>query len=248
MPKRVSMDGDGVQPSCDEQERSGPLDDGTLVARELAIEGIVELLSGLQRTRHLSRAAREQGAGEPPLGRSVPRFTLEVGDRGLDLTYDLARLQLDIVRRVLTFQREHASVLFDPLRHARRERDALVSVAWQLDPQGRLATHAEPVCITLENRSGARVRGAVQLSELRAGAPSIAAPRALQAHFSPREFELPPHGELTLVLQLQDESRELVPSSRYEASVEVELTGRTRRLLPLSLVTPALATTSLADV
>jgi hypothetical protein len=200
-------------------------------ARAVAIDVIVEALADAHRIKRLRDDDAEQAA-ENDGGDPTPRLSVETGPTTGDVLFDFARLQLDIVERVLRFQRKHREVLFERLRlsPSRRHHSGTTPDALLLEGDvGKDTTGT----IVVENRGSKPAQVSVDLSELRTrtgGTPVFA-----DVLFSPTSpFVLPADSEVRVTVTVTI-GPSFEPGLRYRGHLQVVIAGGDKRSIPLRI-------------
>ena len=80
-------------------------------ARRAAIDGIVETLAAIHRAGEAEERAAERGSRGSGRDDGPPRIGVDATHSAGDLLFDLARMQVDIIEKALSFQRKYGAYL-----------------------------------------------------------------------------------------------------------------------------------------
>jgi hypothetical protein len=219
----------------DERSGRGPeearlMDD----ARNLALDGLVDVLAGIHRAKQAREDASERRTSQRTSGSGgPPRVELDSAQTAGDFFYELARMQLDIVDRVLKFQRKHADFLVERLRGAPASSDVGGAGGGLVVVTGAKGEKCKATFV-IENRSTKNAYITLRLSELRSrdGEP----PFIVKAEFDWKSGDaLGPDQERTVSLTLTLDSPRFQAGHRYRGHIEIMTSGRPKRTLPLRI-------------
>lgn len=233
-----------------ENERNGKTEAELLdKSRNLALDGLVEMLAQIHRAKQAREDVRERGGGggRASSDAGVPRVEVERRETAGDFLFDLAKTQLDIIDKLLKFQRKHADYLVERMRDKSAVprgdggdgsllvvRGHLVVVKDTRDGENKYEfVITEPPRFVVENRNSTDVSVALRISELRS--------RNGDAPFFPKEVKFSTDVPFKL---LADQEREVritaieapfKANCRYRGHIEIACSGKPTRRLPLRI-------------
>lgn len=205
-------------------------------ARRLAVAGIVEVLAGIHQARQAAQEATERRECSPD--EALPRAEIGSAESSGDLLFDLARLQIDILKRVLTFQRQHADTIYGGLQRAfsragQSGRGPLVIVKWRLAADGALESSSQRGRFVVENRSTKSAHVSLSVTPITSRDEPARFIR-LHSTFHPAEYLLlRPDEEREIALELSAPDSALAPGQRFRGQIHVQVAGRPKLELPL---------------
>ena len=199
-------------------------------AGDVVIDGVVEMLAGIHRSKQRRNEAGERRAPSHEEESQKPRVAIESDASASDLLFDFARLQLGIVKQVLAFQRKHRDILIDRLR------GPAASLGGSEAPMLLKGKVGETVnrSFVVENRSSERALVSLHVSELRSHDGK--APFRAEFDFNPEKpFDLHPDREREVGLSIVLDAEHFHPGGRYRCDVEISMVGRPKQRLPLRI-------------
>jgi hypothetical protein len=201
-------------------------------ARTTALDVVVEMLAGVHRAKQQLDEDRGTGRGcgaedeDDP-----PRVTVDGSATAGDLLFDLARLQLDIVKQVLAFQRHHGDALFDRLY--RKPPLLGTETAAPLVLRGSKVDGWAHGSLVVDNRGSKKAQVSLRLSQLRSR--DGRQPFRAEVVFKPQpSFELEPDQERTVEITVTLDDR-FKPGHRYRGEVEIAMAGCSKQQVPVRI-------------
>lgn len=204
-------------------------------ARRAAIDGIVETLAAIHRAGEAEERAAERGSRGSGRDDGPPRIGVDATHSAGDLLFDLARMQVDIIEKALSFQRKYGAYL--------AERALGIAPAGKAPPRllvlrGLAGQSTEAGAFVIENGSASPMHVTLRLTALRARGDEEAAHR-VPARFlvdgepaTPKDLVIGPDQELEIKV-IVELDRRFEAGRRYRGHLLVAAPGRPKMKLPV---------------